>query len=123
MENLKLRLSYGQNGNRTVGRYQTMAQMGAGVGSVKVDDSTVNAGYLFGDGVSAEQMQWIKSLANADLKWETTNTFNIAADFSALNSRIFGTVEYYTSQTNNLLFNINIPQMNGLDKIPSNIGK
>lgn len=58
MENLKLRLSYGQNGNRTVGRYQTMAQMGAGVGSVKVDDSTVNAGYLFGDGVSAEQMQW-----------------------------------------------------------------
>lgn len=111
MENLKLRLSYGSNGNRTVGRYQTLAQMG-------MDD-----GYLFGDGASAEQMQWIKSLSNADLKWETTNTFNVALDFGALSGRIFGTVEYYASQTNNLLFNINIPQLNGLDKIPSNIGK
>lgn len=111
MENLKLRLSYGSNGNRTVGRYQTLAQMG------------VSDGYLFGDGTSAEQMQWIKSLSNADLKWETTHTFNVALDFGALSGRIFGTVEYYASQTNNLLFDINIPQLNGLDKIPSNIGK
>lgn len=111
VDNLKLRLSYGQNGNRTVGRYQTLAKMGTG------------NGYLFGDGASAEQMQWLSSLANADLKWETTNTFNIAADFSTLNSRIFGTLEYYTSTTNNVLYNINIPQMNGLSSIPSNIGK
>lgn len=111
MDNLKLRLSYGQNGNRTVGRYETLAKMGS------------ENGYLFGDGASAEQMQWIKSLANSDLKWETTNTFNVAADFSALNSRIFGSLEYYTSTTNNVLYNINIPQINGLDKIPSNIGK
>ena len=111
MENLKLRLSYGQNGNRTVGRYQTLAQMGA------------QTGYLFGDGSSAEQMQWIKSLANADLKWETTNTFNIGFDFGALNGRIFGNIEYYLSQTNNLLYDIDIPRINGLDKISSNIGK
>lgn len=111
IENLKLRLSYGQNGNRTVGRYQTLAQMGS------------ETGYLFGDGSSAQQMQWISALANADLKWETTNTFNIAADFSALNSRVFGTVEYYLSRTNNLLYNINIPQINGLSSIATNIGK
>lgn len=111
MENLKLRLSYGQNGNRTVGRYQTLAQMGT------------DNGYLFGDGASAEQMQWIKSLANADLKWETTNTFNTGVDFSVLGGRIFGNIEYYLSQTNNLLFDINIPQINGFEKIPSNIGK
>ncbi len=111
MENLKLRLSYGQNGNRTVGRYQTLAQMGA------------QTGYLFGDGSSAEQMQWIKSLANADLQWETTNTFNIGFDFGALNGRIFGNIEYYLSQTNNLLYDIDIPRINGLDKISSNIGK
>lgn len=72
---------------------------------------------------NAEQMQWIKSLANADLKWETTNTFNVGLDFSALNGRIFGNMEYYLSQTNNLLYDINIPQINGLDKISSNIGK
>lgn len=111
VENLKLRLSYGQNGNRTVGRYQTLAKMG---------NST---GYLFGDGGSPEQMQWLNSLANADLKWETTNTFNVGVDFSVLNSRIFGSMEYYRSQTNNLLYNINIPRINGIGSIPTNIGK
>lgn len=111
VENLKLRLSYGQNGNRTVGRYQTLAKMGA------------KTGYLFGDGASAEQIQWISSLANADLKWETTNTFNIATDFSVLSGRLFGTLEYYLSQTNNLLYNINIPEINGIGSIPTNIGK
>lgn len=111
IDNLKLRLSYGTNGNRTVGRYQTMATLGS------------EYGYLFGDEAGAEQIQWIKSLANADLKWETTNTFNIGVDFSVLNGRLFGNVEYYLSNTNNLLYNINIPQINGLDKIPTNIGK
>lgn len=111
MENLKLRLSYGSNGNRTIGRYQTMAQIGT------------DNGYLFGDGASAEQMQWMKTLSNADLRWETTNTFNAGLDFSALNGRIYGNIEYYLAQTNNLLFDIKIPQINALEKIPSNIGK
>lgn len=111
IDNLKLRMSYGQNGNRTVGRYQTMAKMGA------------QTGYLFGDGASPEQMQWISSLPNADLKWETTNTFNVALDFSVLNNRLFGTLEYYRAQTNNLLYNINIPEINGLGSVPTNIGK
>lgn len=110
-ENLKLRLSYGKNGNRTVGRYQTLSQLSA------------QTGYLYGDGGSPEQMQWISSLANADLKWETTNTFNVGLDFSVLNGRIFGNMEYYTAQTNNLLYDINIPQINGFTKIPTNIGK
>ncbi|MDR2915026.1 MAG: TonB-dependent receptor [Tannerella sp.] len=111
VENLKWRLSYGANGNRTIGRYQTLAQLGSGIG------------YLFGDGASAEQIQWIKSLANADLRWETTKTFNTGIDFSMLNGRIFGNVDYYISRTSNLLFNINIPQINGLSQVPSNIGK
>lgn len=72
IDNLKLRLSYGQNGNRTVGRYQTLSKLSN-------DD-----GYLFGDGATGEQMQWISSLANSDLKWETTNTFNLGVDFSVL---------------------------------------
>jgi TonB-linked SusC/RagA family outer membrane protein len=108
---LKLRTSYGENGNRTVGRYQTLAKMGS------------QAGYLFGDGANAEQIQWISSLANEDLKWETTTTMNFGADFGFLNNRIFGTLEYYRSKTKNLLFNINIPEINGIGSIPSNIGK
>lgn len=111
IDNLKLRLSYGQNGNRTVGRYQTLSKLSN-------DD-----GYLFGDGATGEQMQWISSLANSDLKWETTNTFNLGVDFSVLRGRLFGNIEYYRSKTHNLLYNINIPEMNGLGSIPTNIGK
>lgn len=111
VDNLKFRLSYGQNGNRTVGRYQTLA---------KIDSDN---GYLFGDGATGEQKQWVSSMANSDLKWETTNTFNIGLDFSLLNGRIFGNMEYYKSKTHNLLYDINIPQINGLGSIPTNIGK
>ena len=111
IDNLKLRLSYGANGNRTVGRYQTMAKLGSG------------SGYLFGDGGSAEQMQWMKSLANTNLKWETTKSFNVGLDFSVLNGRLYGDFEYYVANTTDLLYNINIPSMNGFGNIPTNIGK
>jgi len=111
VDNLKLRLSYGTNGNRTVGRYQTLSQL-----------TTAN-GYVYGDGGTSELRQYISTLANANLKWETTNTFNIALDFSVFNSRLFGSMEYYLSDTKNLLYNINIPRINGFASIPSNIGK
>lgn len=111
LDNLKLRLSYGQNGNRTVGRYQTLAKIDSG------------NGYLFGDGATGEQKQWVSSMPNSNLKWETTNTFNIGVDFSFLNGRILGNMEYYRAKTHDLLYNINIPQINGLGSIPTNIGK
>ncbi|MDR0844221.1 MAG: TonB-dependent receptor, partial [Tannerella sp.] len=112
IDNLKLRLSYGANGNRTVSRYQTLAQMASG-----------NA-YLYGDGAPSEKGVWISSMANNGLKWETTNTFNIGLDFSVLNGRLFGSLEYYRSNTYDLLYNINIPYLNmDIASIPTNIGK
>ncbi len=111
LDNLKLRLSYGKNGNRTVSRYQTLAQISSG------------SGYVFGDGGSAELRQWISALANSNLKWETTNTFNVGLDFSVLRNRLFGSMEYYTSNTNNLLYNVNIPQISGLSSVAANIGE
>ena len=104
-------MSYGQNGNRTVGRYQTLAKLDTDVG------------YLFGDGATGEQMQRVSSLANSDLKWETTNTFNFGIDFSLFRNRLFGNVDFYKSQTHNLLYDISIPEMNGIASIPTNIGK
>ncbi|KAA6316800.1 TonB-dependent receptor SusC, partial [termite gut metagenome] len=112
IDNLKLRLSYGSNGNRTVSRYQTLATM-----------TSTNA-YLYGDGALAEKGVHISAMANDNLKWETTNTFNIALDFSVLNGRVFGSLEYYRSNTYDLLYNINIPYMNNdISSIPTNIGK
>jgi TonB-linked SusC/RagA family outer membrane protein len=112
VDNLKLRMSYGSNGNRTVSRYQTLARI-----------ASTNA-YLYGDGAPAEKGLYISAMANDNLKWETTSTFNIGLDFSVLNGRVSGTVEYYKSKTNDLLYNINIPVLNNnISSMPTNIGK
>ncbi|MDR0756746.1 MAG: TonB-dependent receptor, partial [Tannerella sp.] len=112
IDNLKLRLSYGSNGNRTVSRYQTLAKM-----------ASSNA-YLYGDGAQAEKGINISAMANDNLKWETTNSFNVGLDFSVLNGRLSGYLEYYRSNTFDLLYDVNIPVLNnGISSIPTNIGK
>ena len=112
VDNLKLRFSYGSNGNRTVERYQTLAKMSSG------------NSYLYGDGASAEKGVWINAMPNSSLKWETTNAFNVGLEFGVLNSRLSGTLEYYRSNTHDLLYNIEIPRINNnISSIPANIGK
>ena len=120
INNLKIRLSYGTSGNRTSGRYATMAQM-QNVNNF-VDTSK---GYVFGDGSTGELLQVMKTLPNPNLKWETTKSTNIGVDFSILNNRLFGNYDFYISKTNDLLYNINIPHMNGMveNSIPTNIGE
>ncbi|MEX2592382.1 MAG: TonB-dependent receptor [Anditalea sp.] len=113
IDDLKLRVSYGVNGNRTVGRYATLAKIG----------SSVSNGYLYGDGGAAEQGQYISSLANLDLKWESTKSLNLGADFSLWQNRISGSIEYYLSNTYDLLYDIDIPVINGFGSTPMNIGE
>jgi len=120
IDNLKLRFSYGQGGNRTVGRYATMARMGVG------STSTIGSGYyVFGDGGTGEAGQYINTLPNKNLKWETTTSTNIGLDFSAFRGRLSATYEMYFSTTKDLLYNINVPRLNGSGSvsIPTNIGK
>ncbi len=112
INDLKLRLSYGVNGNRTVGRYQTLAT------------ASFTNGYHYGDGAPAERGVETGSLPNEDLKWETTRSFNVGLDFSVLNSRLFGSLEYYRSNTRDLLYDVNIPRINyNFTSTPTNIGK
>lgn len=108
---LKVRASYGTNGNRTVSRYQTLAKVSS------------EYAYIYGDGGSAELSQWVSSMANPNLGWETTTGLNVAMDFTLLNQRISGSIEYYNTKTNDLLYNINIPTMTGFSSISTNIGE
>ena len=111
---LKLRISYGANGNNAISRYQTLDRLYAtnGVKYIWGDGSTgANATYLASDGVG-----------NPDLKWETTYTFNVGVDFSVLKGRIGGSVDVYRSRTKDLLMTRTVPIMNGYSKIWDNIG-
>lgn len=117
IDNLKLRLSYGASGNRTSGRYATMAQM--------QNNSSYGKGYLYGDGATGGLMQLMKTLPNPDLRWETTESVNLGLDFSVLGGRLYGNYEFYVSNTHDLLYNVQIPNMNGMvtNSIPTNIGR
>jgi TonB-linked SusC/RagA family outer membrane protein len=89
LSDLKLRASYGAAGNNRIP---------AGLLVQTFNNSTTTW-------VNGYDNYWAasKTMANPDLKWETTITRNIGLDFSLLNNRLSGTVDAYLNKTNNLL--------------------
>lgn len=110
LDNLKLRGSFGVTGNQT-SRYSSLAKV------------IVTNGYVFGDGASTSFGTSVSSMANSDLKWETTSEFNVGLDFSLFDNRLFGSVDYYNATTTDLLWDVAIPSMTGFTSVRSNIGK
>ena len=47
--------------------------------------------------------------ANPDLKWEETSMFNIGLDFQLFKGRLNGTIEWYSKQTKDMLYNYSVP--------------
>ncbi|QDK78145.1 TonB-dependent receptor [Spirosoma sp. KCTC 42546] len=101
---LKLRSSYGQTGNAEI---QNFPQLGLFTGDASY-------GTLPGQRPS--------QLANPDLKWETTNQFDIGLDFGILNNRINGEIDYYNKQTSGLLLSVNVPGTTGFATQFRNVG-
>ncbi len=110
IENLKLRASYGSNGN-LVDRYASLARL-----------STFPA-YVFGDGGSTVFGQQVQNLANPNLTWESTTGLNFGVDFSVLNNRFSGSIDYYNTTTNDLIFQVSLPEITGFNQIISNVGE
>ncbi|MEX0986187.1 MAG: TonB-dependent receptor [Bacteroidales bacterium] len=111
INNLKLRVSYGTIGNEAISPYQTQAL-------------TEPLAYTFGSGETMlGYLPGLSDFPNADLKWETTTTFNTGLDFGFFKGRISGTVEYYVSNTSDLLVNKQIPTAYGFNRIMTNLGK
>lgn len=107
---LKLRASYGRNGNQAIGRYQSLAQV-------------ENILYLFGDGGGTVIGNSIGTMANSGLGWETTTAVNAGIDFDMLGSRLSGDINYYNSQTEDMLLRRQIPNTNGFRNVVTNLGQ
>jgi len=112
LSDLKLRLGYGETGQQ---------------------DGIDNYGYIPRYSVANSQAQYQfgntfydlyrPSGYNPNLKWEQTATYNIAADYGFLNSRISGSVDFYLKKTSDLLSIIDQPAgTNFSNKILANIG-
>lgn len=106
---LKIRGSYGSSGRRALSRYQTLAKAGS------------EYSYVFGD--QSVIGRWLTTMSNPELRWETTTGINIGMDFGLLNSRIFGNIEYYNSNTKDIIYDITLPRVTGFEDISSNVGK
>lgn len=111
LDYLKLRVSYGTTARRAVSRYQTLARMSSAPTRV------------FGDGGSTTIGQWVSSMGNDKLGWETTTGLNAGVDFELFHSRIIGNIEYYRNRTNDILYNIELPYMAGFATVAANIGE
>ncbi len=106
---LKLRASYGSVGNQAISPYQSL-------------DLSSTTQYVFGDGGATSVGVLPATMANANLKWETTYTSNVGLDFTLFKGRLGGTIEVYNSNTSDLLVRRTIPTLNGYNSIFTNIG-
>jgi TonB-linked SusC/RagA family outer membrane protein len=104
---LKLRASYGLNGNQGIGRYSSFSRMTADY-------------YVYGPTTAIGV--YPSSLGNADLGWETTASFNVGVDFGFLNRRINGSLELYKAQTTDVLVQRALPPTTGYPSVWTNIG-
>ena len=103
VDDLKIRASYGQVGNDNLGDFyisQARYQLTSNAGNPAIT---------------------LSDLGNAALTWETIENFDVALEFSLLDNRIDGSVEYYRRNSSDLLYNVPIALSNGLNSIPDNI--
>ncbi len=106
---LKVRLSYGSVGNQAISPYQSLSLSGT-------------TRYVYGDGGASQLGVFPSTMANSNLKWETTYTANAALDFEILKSKIGGTIEFYNMDTRNLLVRRSLPTMTGYTSVWTNLG-
>ncbi len=109
----KLRVSWGKNGNRDVGMYAALSEMGTGM--YIYQDLTGKIYY-------ANQI-YVSTMENKDLKWESTASYNLGVDFSFLHNRISGNIDVYKMVTSDLLIDRSLTQAIGFDKVSANLGE
>ena len=111
LNDLKLRLSYGEVGNDGINANLWKTQWSSdGLTRFSINE------------VQQSSYSPAATIANPNLKWETTITKNIGVDFSLFNSRIFGTVEVYKNSTRDLLLLTSISAISGFSSTYDNIG-
>lgn len=96
-DQLKLRAGYGVSGNALgFGAYSAYTLFGLNSGS----SFTYN-------GVTYSKIEATQN-GNKDLKWETTKMFNVGVDFAFLDSRLSGSIEFYSKKTSDLIWSYDV---------------
>jgi len=109
VDQLKIRLSYGSTGNQGINPLESL-----GVANYNP--------YTFGD-TTVSGSTASSRLRNPNLQWETTTTLNGGVDFGLFSNRVRGTIEYYKSNTTDLLLDRQLASSSGYTITRFNVGE
>ena len=104
---LKLRASIGTVGNQEIGDYQFSANV---VPTTVIVNNATSTGYI------------IENMANTDLKWETTTSYNVGINSGFFDNRLTVTLDFYYKKTNDLLLDVPVEQVTGFSSVLRNMG-
>ena len=112
LNNLKLRASWGKNGNDNIGdfAYTTLTALGA------------SSNYYFGRTASLVYGSKANRLANEDLKWEESEQTDLGIDFGFWNNKLTFSVDYFIKKTNGMIIEMPIPSYVGEARPLANVG-
>lgn len=110
LNNLKVRASWGKNGNEAIGNFQYIALVANG------------NNYIFGTPGQITVGSKPTQLANPDLKWEESKQTDVGLDLGFLNNRFTFTFDWFLKDTDGMLMYMSLPQYVG-EAIPfGNVG-
>lgn len=98
VDNLMIRIGYGETGNQDFGPYRSLVTLRS-----------------FGNYYDHETGSWYAGWGpaqnpNPNLRWETKKELNLGIDYALLEGKITGNIDFYTRTTEDLLFNYDAPQ-------------
>ena len=108
IDNLKLRVGYGETSNQSISPYSTLGALST---------RPYNFGTTFDTGY------YVTALPNPELSWEFSRTWNFGLDFSLFGGRLSGSMEYYLQNTRDLLLDVSMPSTSGVGSYTANVGK
>lgn len=112
LSNMKIRASWGKNGNENIGNfaYTTLTTTGG------------NNNYYFGTTSQMTIGSKAERLANPDLKWEESEQIDLGVDLGFWNQALTFTVDYYIKKTNGMIIDMPIPSYVGEWAPLANVG-
>ncbi len=105
---LKIRVGFGQTSNQSIDPYATLGRLST-------------RPYNFGTAYSVGY--YVSQLPNSNLGWEYSLTWNYGLDFALFKNRLSGTVEYYITNTKDILLSVGLPATSGVSSYMANIGE
>src|SRR5881396_334382 len=112
-DNLKLRASYGENGNQAgIGLYDYLQLI------------TIGRGYPYPFGAGGQdQSAFLSGMVSKDRTWETIATTNMGLDATLLSSRLNVTFDYFVKRNKDMLVPVTYPALLGATPPFSNAGE